>query len=614
MSVVAAFASLLIALCAANVAVADTNITLTSDPVPISWGPNHIDVFARGSDGALWHRAFLASSGGWGNWESLGGQMTGTPSVISWSPGHLDVFVRGTDGGLYHRWFTGSGWYDWRRIGTWQIAGSPSAMTWGSGQVDVFARGNDNALIHAALVTSMGDWGDFTSLAGSIQGDPHSISWYSGHIDTFVRAWDNTLFHKYFTTAVGWSGWGQLGTTPIITEPQPVTWGNGQIDVFAEATNGELIHNSFLASLCGWCGWTSLGGGLTSEPRAISWTSGHEEVFVRGGEGNLWQRYFFNGGWSDWESLGRPATGFTGNPRPVTWGYGHVDVMARTSGGELVHRAFLNSSWSDWQSLGIPHVGTPTSWQYGGPDHSVNTTDEQSVVETLLEDDDPSVAATTWSGLSPLDQAGMNNYDAGGIPVPSSSNDQHGGETAAEVPANAASTGPDPTYVNTISLGNCGGVGFDRGIVRDAPPTYPVPPPYTGASRLSWKVSKREQVDGQWAKAVTVDIRVYPWLQHRPGLVVGLATQTGVQVGATNRKSPFKTSVQRDDQQNRFPRKPFYYHLTQWAFEGQNVYMQGTTMFGAPLKWYDAAQDKTFAWAGDFYPTLSKNLWYSCTA
>ena len=64
-----------------------------------------IDVFMRGTDGALW--SMISSDGGitWSNWTSLGGQIpVGTgPAACSWGAGRLDVFVQGTDGALWHR-------------------------------------------------------------------------------------------------------------------------------------------------------------------------------------------------------------------------------------------------------------------------------------------------------------------------------------------------------------------------------------------------------------------------------------------------------------------------------------------------------------------------------
>ena len=83
--------------------------TTTSAPAAVSWGPNRIDVFARGTDSALWHKWF---AGSWSDWESLGGILTSGPAVCSWASARLDVFVRGTDSALWHKWWDGS-WSDW---------------------------------------------------------------------------------------------------------------------------------------------------------------------------------------------------------------------------------------------------------------------------------------------------------------------------------------------------------------------------------------------------------------------------------------------------------------------------------------------------------------------
>ena len=45
------------------------------------------------------------ASSGWSGWESLGGQLTSGPAAASWSPGRLDVLARGTDNAIWHRWY-----------------------------------------------------------------------------------------------------------------------------------------------------------------------------------------------------------------------------------------------------------------------------------------------------------------------------------------------------------------------------------------------------------------------------------------------------------------------------------------------------------------------------
>jgi hypothetical protein len=41
----------------------------------------------------------------WSGWEKLGGQLTSSPSACSWGGVRIDVFAKGTDNALWHKWF-----------------------------------------------------------------------------------------------------------------------------------------------------------------------------------------------------------------------------------------------------------------------------------------------------------------------------------------------------------------------------------------------------------------------------------------------------------------------------------------------------------------------------
>ena len=69
---------------------------LTSAPTVVSWGPNRLDVFAQGTDDALWHRWWDGTR--WGGWESLGGSIVGQPEAVCWGPNRIDVFALGPGG------------------------------------------------------------------------------------------------------------------------------------------------------------------------------------------------------------------------------------------------------------------------------------------------------------------------------------------------------------------------------------------------------------------------------------------------------------------------------------------------------------------------------------
>ena len=82
----------------------------------MSWGPDHVDCFARrDGDDALFRRTFDAGYDS--GWEALGGVLTSDPSCVSTAARHLDCFGRGVDGQLYRNSFNGDIWSGWSALG-----------------------------------------------------------------------------------------------------------------------------------------------------------------------------------------------------------------------------------------------------------------------------------------------------------------------------------------------------------------------------------------------------------------------------------------------------------------------------------------------------------------
>ncbi len=75
----------------------------------------------------------------WSNWYSFGGGLIGDPDVSSWGPDRLDVFVRGLDNGLWHRALSAAGWSSWQTLGG-SLTSGPGSASWGANRIDVFAR------------------------------------------------------------------------------------------------------------------------------------------------------------------------------------------------------------------------------------------------------------------------------------------------------------------------------------------------------------------------------------------------------------------------------------------------------------------------------------------
>ena len=50
--------------------------------------------------------------------ETLGGELdpAETPAASSWGPDRLDVYARGLDGKTWHRWWDGAQWVPWEQL------------------------------------------------------------------------------------------------------------------------------------------------------------------------------------------------------------------------------------------------------------------------------------------------------------------------------------------------------------------------------------------------------------------------------------------------------------------------------------------------------------------
>jgi spore germination protein YaaH len=250
---------------------------LSSAPDVASWGSNRLDVFARGTDNALYHRWWDGKA--WRGWESLGGVITSDPSAVSWGNGRIDVFARGTDNALYHRFFSGT-WSAWESLGG-ALTSGPDVASWGLNRLDVFARGTNNVLFHKVW---NGVWNSWESLGGALTSDPSAVSWGPGRIDVFGRGTDNSLQHKVWNVNT-WSDWESLGGT-LGSGADVASWGGGRLDVFALAADKSLMHRAWLGYA--WTNWEPWGGTWTSDPSAVSWGPGRIDIFARGADNALW--------------------------------------------------------------------------------------------------------------------------------------------------------------------------------------------------------------------------------------------------------------------------------------------------------------------------------------
>jgi hypothetical protein len=298
---------------------------ILEEPNCVSWGPNRIDCFARGTDSAMYHRWWNGSA--WGGWENLGGIILEQPECVSWGVNRIDCFARGTDRAMYHRWWNGTTWGGWENLGG-ILLNSPSCVSWGPNRIDCFGRGTDSAMYHRWWD---GAWHGWENLGGVILEQPNCVSWGPNRIDCFARGTDSAMYHRWWNGSA-WGGWESLGGI-IREQPECVSWGANRIDCFARGTDRAMYHRWWNGSA--WGGWENLGGILLNSPSCVSWGANRIDCFGRGTDSAMYHRWWNGSAWAGWENLGGIILE---QPECVSWGPNRIDCFARGTDRAMYHR------------------------------------------------------------------------------------------------------------------------------------------------------------------------------------------------------------------------------------------------------------------------------------
>ena len=301
-----------------------------------------LEVFARGTDGALWHLWQTAPNNGWSGWASLGGVITGRNVATNNQDGRIEVFARGTDGALWHIWQTApnNGWSGWASRGG-QISSDLFAVGRNAdGRLEVFVKGTDNALWHIWQTAPNNGWSSWASRGGQIQSVLGVINNADGRLEVFTKGLDGALWHIWQTAPNnGWSGWASRGGT-LVDLLAVGRNADGRLEVFARGTDNALWHIWQTAPNNGWSGWASRGGSINDVLAVANNRDGRLEVFARGTDNALWHIWQTapNNGWSGWATFG-------GGVRDLLTVNNNADGRM-----EVFVRGMDNALWHIWQT------------------------------------------------------------------------------------------------------------------------------------------------------------------------------------------------------------------------------------------------------------------------
>lgn len=335
--------------------------TFTDGPSAAVNADGRIEIFARGSDQAMWHNWQTSPGGSWAGWYSMGGIISGSPQVAVNADGRLVAFVRNPGNIAYYNYQTspGGGWSGWIWLGANNITTPPAVARNFDGRLQVFAVGTDGAVWTACQMIPGGDWSAWTSLGGYVAADMPAVAQNAdGRLEIFVRGTDNIIYHNYQIAPGGaWSGWGGPIGANALSAPSVGVNDDWRLEVFVEGTDGA-----------GWHVWqTTPGGGWSSGYSLGGQISGSLSVELDGGTG-------FNGGpgldvfaiapngepfvdtqannLGEWDALGGIITAAPAVAKNFD---GRLEIFGIGTDGNMYHDWQVSPAgpWYGWQPIGV---------------------------------------------------------------------------------------------------------------------------------------------------------------------------------------------------------------------------------------------------------------------
>ncbi|HTS61032.1 MAG TPA: papain-like cysteine protease family protein [Candidatus Acidoferrales bacterium] len=268
---------------AGGVAAPGTTITV------VARNPNHLDLFAVGSDHGI-YSIWWDANGGWASsWFRIS-HLTAAPgtsvAAIARNPNHLDLFVVGADMKIYSIWWDANGGWaaSWFNVsgGVAAPGTSITALTRSSNHIDLFAVGSDHR-IYSTWWDINGGWASWFNIAGGAAAANTSIAAvarYPTHMDLFAVGTDHRIYSIWWDANGGWaSSWFNVsgGIAAPNTSVSVVSRYPNHLDVFAVGTD-HGIDSTWWDASTGWAGWFRIAGGIAAPSTSINALSRYPDI------------------------------------------------------------------------------------------------------------------------------------------------------------------------------------------------------------------------------------------------------------------------------------------------------------------------------------------------
>lgn len=258
----------------------------------------YMQVFAAGTDGAIWSRTQIGANL-WTLWSSLGGQASSEPAVSTWDGQNAVLVVKTSNGSYAFMRLSGSTWSDWQSLGG-QFLSAPSVAAKGSGHYEVFGIGMDGAIWQSSFDgVTPGAW---KSLGLPASGKkfvypPAVVAQSATMMEMIAITEDDQMYRKtWHDSWANWTVWDpvELDPDPAFSSGPAIAFSaSNTMLILARAGRAWNLYGSRLYNNTNvFTAWKNWGGFLLTRPAAVARSTHQIEVFTIGADSSLCWKTF----------------------------------------------------------------------------------------------------------------------------------------------------------------------------------------------------------------------------------------------------------------------------------------------------------------------------------
>ena len=285
-------------------------------------------------------------------WVDLRFATSVSPSITSWDSYRLDFFAKGNDGQLYWNfWRMEEGYGEWVSLGG-NLTSAPDCHSPAQGLIQCTAKGLFDWMMVIKGLWDRGTvvWTDWENVGGDLASGPtitaqvypdNLVEW-----QVFARNDDDSL-QGIRENGNLWGNWFDVPSSDFVGDPDCAYRGLGDTlkdpDCVLRSSSNSMLHNIGCCMQFSGGRFVDIGGELLSSPTITSSREERLDVLGRGPTGNLWHRFKDDrrdGTWSEWTQVDESGRQFLGDPDCVSVEIRVIHCIIQDSIGRVHYKRF----------------------------------------------------------------------------------------------------------------------------------------------------------------------------------------------------------------------------------------------------------------------------------